>query len=71
MRSWNSFTKLKNSSGFEIATSFVPLTAMAFRFLEPITAPKPLRPAARVLSLIIQAIFESFSPAIPMDATRT
>ena len=36
-------------------TPMVPCTAIALRFLDPITAPTPLRPAARCKSLTMQA----------------
>jgi len=52
-----------------IATFPVPLTAIAFKFFEPITAPRPFLPAAR-LSLIIQAILLRRSPAGPMQIIR-
>ena len=48
---------------------FVPTTATAFRFFEPITAPTPDRPAARCISFMIAAISTCFSPAGPMHAT--
>ncbi|KAF5046760.1 hypothetical protein SDC9_60322 [bioreactor metagenome] len=64
------------NASFSIAASFtltlpVPLTTMALRFLEPITAPTPDLPAARPLSFIMPDIFERFSPAGPIVATRT
>ncbi|MBA7587876.1 hypothetical protein ES708_29922 [subsurface metagenome] len=48
-----------------------PLTAIAFSFLEPITAPSPERPAARPLLFITAAMRATFSPAGPMQATST
>jgi hypothetical protein len=47
----------------------VPRTAMAFRFFEPITAPMPPRPAARMSSRMM-AYEVRFSPASPITATR-
>ncbi len=54
--------------------SSVPLTAMALRFFDPMTAPPPSLPQARPYpglsaSLMMQAILTSFSPAGPMQAT--
>ena len=56
-------------SGSAIAISPSPRMAIAFRFLEPITAPRPLRPATR-RSLTMQASLASFSPAGPMQEMR-
>ncbi len=55
------------------ATLMVPLprTAIAFRFLEPMTAPVPVRPAMRPSSLAMQAKRTIFSPAGPMAEMRT
>ena len=55
--------------GEATATPPVPRTAMALRFLEPMTAPTPLRPAARCLSFMIDAKRTRFSPAGPMHET--
>ena len=49
-------------------TPRVPRTAMAFRCLEPITAPTPERPKARSMSLTMQANLTPTSPARPMLA---
>ena len=46
-----------------------PRRAMAFKFLEPMTAPGPQRPAWRPPSLAMLAYFTRFSPAGPMLAT--
>src|SRR5260370_628917 len=59
-----------NSAGRATLTPRVPRTATAFRFFEPITAPTPDRPAARCLSLMMQAKRTRFSPAGPMQAMR-
>ncbi len=59
-----------NSSGFATFTSFVPRTATAFRFLDPITAPIPVLPAALNSSFMMEAIRTSFSPASPIADTR-
>src|SRR6056297_869448 len=47
----------------------VPFTAIAFRFLEPITAPTPDLPAALSSSFIIAAILLRFSPPGPIANT--
>lgn len=49
----------------------MPRTSTAFRFLDPITAPMPVRPAERAYfpSDMTQAMRESFSPAGPIPAT--
>ncbi len=44
-----------NSSGAYSGTLPVPRTAMALRFLEPITAPRPVRAAKRPWSLAMPA----------------
>ena len=44
---------------------------MALRFLEPITAPTPVRPALRDQSPFAHAKRTSFSPPTPMEATCT
>jgi hypothetical protein len=51
------------------ATASFPLTTTAFKFLEPITAPTPARPAARPLSFMIDENKTRFSPAGPIQAT--
>ena len=68
--SWNSLTISMNSSGLATVMSCVPRVAMALRFFEPMMAPSPVLPAALVLSLMMHAIRESFSPAMPIAATR-
>ena len=47
----------------------LPRTAIAFRFLEPITAPRPVRPAMRPRSLAMSAKRTMRSPAGPMADT--
>ena len=47
----------------------VPLKAMALRFLEPITAPEPVRPAC-LPSLVMQAYRTKASPAGPIATIR-
>ena len=63
-------TAFMNAAGSATRTPPVPRTAMALRFFEPMTAPTPLRPAARCLSFMMQAKRTSFSPPGPMHATR-
>ncbi len=63
---FDSLRSVFNPCGLATATLPVPLTATAFRFLDPMTAPTPDRPAARSLSLIIAAIRDNFSPAGPI-----
>ena len=53
------------SSGVASPTARIALTR-----LEPITAPRPLRPAARPLSLMMQESRSQRSPAGPMLALR-
>ena len=48
----------------------MPLTAIAFRFFDPITAPGPVRAACRPPSFVMLAYRTRFSPARPMHATR-
>ena len=50
---------------------FVPRTTTALRFLEPMTAPMPVRPLARLPMLMIAARRTPFSPAGPIAATST
>ena len=63
---FTTFIKASLSSG---SILLLPFITIAFKFFEPITAPTPDLPAARCLSLITQAIFTSFSPAGPIQAT--
>ena len=49
--------------------SRVPLTATAFRFLEPITAPIPVLPAEFFMPVRIAENLTKFSPAKPILAT--
>ena len=49
---------------------FEELTTIAFKFLDPITAPTPDLPAARSVSFIIAAIRERFSPPGPIFKTE-
>lgn len=53
-----------------LPTPLVPRTAMALRFLLPMTAPTPERPAARCRSLTTAANSTWFSPARPMPEMR-
>ena len=48
----------------------MPLTAIALRFFDPITAPGPVRAACRPPSFVMLAKRTRFSPAGPMQATR-
>ncbi len=48
-----------------------PVTATAFRFFDPMTAPTPQRAFARLRSLMMAAKRTRFSPAGPMPETRT
>jgi hypothetical protein len=57
------------SFGRATCTGCVPRAATALRFLAPITAPTPERPAARCLSLMMQAVRARRSPAGPMEQT--
>ncbi len=66
---FESATALLNCRGLATPTPLVPLTITAFKFFEPITAPRPDLPAALSLSFIIAANNTSFSPAGPMQAT--
>ena len=50
------------------STRPVPATAIAFKFLEPIRAPVPPRPALWYWSLDTQAQGSFFSPAGPTDS---
>ena len=60
---------IKLAAGLAIGTfRSSPLTTIAFRFLEPQTAPSPVRPAARPPSLIIAENLTKFSPACPIHA---
>ena len=52
------------------ATFFVPRTAMALRFFEPITAPMPPRPATSFRSLTTSAYLTRFSPPPRSGLTR-
>ncbi len=70
------FARCSNSRAIDLTspgsykdTPPVPFTAMAFKFLLPITAPTPPRPAALTLSHIKLAIGTSFSPGGPIDTT--
>ncbi len=62
-------TAARNLSLSPILTPFVPLTTIALRFFDPMTAPTPLRPAALWSSFIMLAKRTLFSPAGPMHAT--
>jgi hypothetical protein len=50
-------------------TPLLPLTATAFRFFAPMTAPRPQRPPKLCLSTATQAIATLRSPAGPTHAT--
>ena len=60
-----------NAIGSLTFTPTVPRTTMALRFFDPITAPTPDRPAARSISFTTAAYRTPFSPARPIEATRT
>ena len=66
---WVSRTTSMKRSGSSTRTPTVPCTATALRFLEPITAPTPERPAARWRSLMMHAKRTPRSPATPIEAT--
>jgi len=55
----------------KIFSGLVPLTAIALRRFEPITAPMPVLPAFLPQSEVTQANRTRFSPATPMVATLT
>ncbi len=59
-------TNSMSSSGCATGTGVSPTETMALRFLLPITAPSPIRPAARPLSDIMLANLTKFSPAGPI-----
>ena len=70
MRGSHSFRSLSALVWSAMGTRWVsPLATTALSFLEPMTAPRPVRPAARPLSLITAAMRVIFSPAGPMQAT--
>ena len=60
----------RSRSGRAAFTKPLPLTAIAFRFLDPITAPKPQEPLAS-LSAKMLANGTRCSPAGPMATTFT
>ena len=60
---WESFL------GSAAETLCFPKNAMALRFLEPITAPMPVRPLARLTMLIMAENRTRFSPAGPICST--
>ena len=70
LRRLNSRPKLRTFSGSATSTGWRPLIATASRFLAPITAPKPQRPACRPPSLLMEANLTCASPAGPIQATR-
>ena len=53
-----------------MATAWLPAATIAFRFLLPMMAPMPPRPAARSRSFMMAANSTRFSPAGPMQATE-
>ena len=55
---------LSANSGF-----CVPRTTIAFRFLEAMTRPRPVRPKARLLMFMIDAKRTPFSPDAPIWIT--
>ena len=68
------FSKVTRMNSLGLAmlpTPIVPRTAIAFRFLLPITAPTPERPAARCRSLTTAAYNTWFSPASPIELMRS
>ena len=63
------FTISLNFSGYAtIGLNVFPFITIPFRFLEPITAPIPVRPAA-LPSVHIFANFTKFSPLCPIQRT--
>ena len=56
------------AAGSARETSPSPRTTTAFRFLDPMTAPTPARPAARSRSFMMAANSTCFSPAGPITA---
>ena len=65
----SSFIKALFAFGSATDTFPEPRTTIAFRFLLPITAPTPLRPAALYRSFMIAAIRLRCSPAGPIVRT--
>ena len=55
-----------SAAGSATGTLAWPRQAIALRFLLPITAPMPVRPAAREPMLRMQAYLTRFSPARPI-----
>ena len=68
-RSRRSRAAARTASGSAVATFAAARTAIAFRFLAPMTAPRPPRPACRP-SCEIVAYRTPRSPAGPIAATR-
>src|SRR5512139_4012402 len=66
-----SLLSLSNWLLFATSVRPEPLTATAFRFFEPITAPSPDRPATLPFSEIIDDINDRPSPDGPMQAIRS
>ncbi|MFC2145093.1 FAD-dependent oxidoreductase [Actinomycetota bacterium] len=62
MSAKNFLRALSNASLSAIGTFDFPSAIIAFNFLEPITAPRPLLPAAFPFLLIIQAVLFCISP---------
>ena len=56
--------------GSAIFTGILPRTAMALSRFDPMTAPRPVRPATSFRSLAMQAKRTRFSPPGPIWATR-
>ena len=69
LRADRSLPTRSNCSRSKTGAGLRPLTAMAFRFFDPITAPVPVRPACLPPSLAMLANLTPFSPAGPMQAT--
>jgi hypothetical protein len=68
---FSAVTCMKALASAMLPTPLVPRTAIAFRFLLPITAPTPERPAARCRSFTTAANSTLFSPASPIDEMRS
>ena len=64
----NTFLLARNASSSAESTTDEPRNEIAFNFLDPITAPVPVRPACRPPSLLMVAKRTRFSPAGPMQA---
>ena len=67
--SWIFLTSFKNAGGFKTSTAREPLTANAFNFFDPMTAPMPVLPLTLFPLDTMVAYKTQFSPAGPMAAT--